>query len=157
VSTPPWRLRPVDLPGDVDLALPWYADPEVMRSEGASQPLTRDQVTRMYEHLDREGSLWIIEVEVDGRWHAVGDASLHDSMMPLAIGDPQYRRRGIGRAVLGWIIEHARELGWTQLRAHEIYEDNIASLRLFRAAGFVEVSRTEREDGRTLLELRLDL
>lgn len=156
-APPAYRLRPVELPGDVELARAWYADPDVMRSEGVAQPPADETIENMYAHLSAEGEAWIIEVELCGVWHAIGDAALHPSMVPIAIGDPRYRGRGIARAVLRDLVARARERGWTEMVAHQVYADNEPSLRLFRGAGFVETARRTHDDGHVSISFRLEL
>lgn len=105
----------------------------------------------------RQGEAWNIEVELCGVWHAIGDAALHPGMVPIAIGDPRYRGRGIGRAVLRDLVARARERGWTAMVAHQVYADNAPSLRLFRGAGFVETARRTHDEGRVSISFRLEL
>ncbi|MGZ3430114.1 MAG: N-acetyltransferase family protein [Polyangia bacterium] len=56
---------------------------------------------------------------------------------------PERQRRGIGRALLGDLIERARALGHRTIIAG-ISADQDASVALHRAAGFVQVARLEK-------------
>ena len=93
------RLRPVDMSYDIDLAVPWYQDPEVIRySEGKDvKPYDRETVERMYAHLSGKGEFFIIEVLERNVWKPIGDAALTSDSLPIVIGDRNYRSRGIGR------------------------------------------------------------
>jgi GNAT superfamily N-acetyltransferase len=53
---------------------------------------------------------------------------------------PAYRRCGIGRALLGRLTAWAPKLGFTRLDS-AILANNMASLQLFRGAGFRELQR----------------
>jgi hypothetical protein len=57
------RLRPLVLPENVALALPWYADLEVMDlSEDTSEAYSEDTVRVMYRYLMERGEVYVIEV-----------------------------------------------------------------------------------------------
>lgn len=51
------RLRPIRLPEDLDIALPWYQDREVLYySEGeGTSPYDINIVERMYDYLSKIG------------------------------------------------------------------------------------------------------
>jgi len=55
--------------------------------------------------------------------------------------DPEWRRRGVGRALVRAVRAWAREQGCTEL-ASDTAVDNEVSQRAHRAAGFEEVGRT---------------
>lgn len=161
------RLRPAALPDDVDLALPWYADPDVMHfSEGVSTPYDRATVTRMYEYFAREGELFIIEAREPTRWllpwrrrrwRAIGDAALCRHTVPIAIGDPAYRSRGIGSHVLHLLIARARKQRWPSVEVHGVFAFNERSLRMYRSAGFTDIGERIDEDGARRIRLALQL
>ncbi len=137
-KTLPVRLRPLHLPEDIETALPWYADPEVLYfSEGPGVPaFDRARIEKMYRWLSERGDVFVIEV-LDETWRPVGDAALCATLMPIVIGDARYRNRGIGRQVLTLLIDVARSRGWTKLVAHKIFAYNERSMKLFENAGFV--------------------
>jgi len=72
---------------------------------------------------------------------------------------PDHQRQGIGRALLGAIIEAGRSLGLRTLVAW-VDEDNVGSIRLHRAFGYEQIGR-ESETGhkfgewRSAIELQL--
>jgi RimJ/RimL family protein N-acetyltransferase len=55
----------------------------------------------------------------------------------VAIGDADYRGKGVGRLVMTWIIDY----GFNKLKLHKIYlnvyEDNIPAVNLYKSLGFV--------------------
>lgn len=137
-TTLPVRLRPLNLPEDIEIAVPWYADPEVLYfSEGPGvQAFDRIRIEKMYRWLSDRGHVFVIEV-FDETWRPVGDAALSETLMPIVIGDAQYRNRGVGSQALQLLIDVARSRGWTKLVAHKIFAYNARSMKLFEKAGFV--------------------
>lgn len=53
---------------------------------------------------------------------------------------PSAQRRGHGRRFLGWLHEHARATGATQLFL-EVRPSNTAALALYEALGYVQIGR----------------
>jgi RimJ/RimL family protein N-acetyltransferase len=151
------RLRPVDLERDVRLALPWYRDPVVLwGAEGTREPFACERIARMYAVLAERGEVYIVEVITERGPVAVGDAALNPYGVPIVIGDASWRGRGVGRRVLGLLVDRARALGYREVQAHQVYTDNTASLRLYQGAGF-QVAGEGREDGRAFVRLTLRL
>ncbi len=149
------RLRRAILPSDIDVAVQWYQDSEVLRfSEGSTKRYDRCMVGRMYHDLDRLGELYVIEVWSDVRWQAIGDATLTKESLPIVIGDPQWRSKGIGRLVLNALIQRARQLGWTFLEVKGVYADNERARRLFEGAGFRSTGETVDPDGKRRIRYR---
>lgn len=89
----------------------------------------------MYRYLSQIGEVYLIEVGNDSQWMAIGDAALSHMMMPIVIGDPQWRGRGLGRQVLRELIDLAREKGIPRLTAHQIFHRNTARQQLFAGYG----------------------
>ena len=134
------RLRRAELEEYEQVALPWYQDPEVLQlSEGGEPPYNREQIRRRFEVLSRKGELYLIEVQEAAGWRVVGDAALTPEDVPIVIGRPEDRARGIGTEVLQLMLLRARALGWTEVRATGIVPENHRSRRLFERAGFVVV------------------
>ena len=132
------RLRRVAAEEYEQVALPWYQDPEVLRfSEGGEPPYDRARVRRMYDALSTKGELYLIELREPGGWRAVGDAALLPDDVPIVIGRPEDRSRGLGGEVLQLLLRRARALGWTELHVGAIDPANIRSRRMFERAGFV--------------------
>ena len=142
------RLRPAVLPDDIAPALPWYSDPEVMLfSEGdAGARYDAEMIGKMYDYLTGIGELYIIELELDGAWRAVGDATLAPDTLPIVIGAAQHRSRGIGARVMQLLEQRARELGWRELRTKGVRTYNERSRRLFIGAGFVQDGDVEPDE-----------
>jgi GNAT superfamily N-acetyltransferase len=133
------RLRRFAGEADVDLAWPWYRDPEtVALVDGPGSPTyARDRVAAMYEALSAQGEVYLIERWTpDGDWEAVGDVTLAPDTLPIVIA-PGCRGRRIGRRVMLRLVDRARALGWTELHVREVYPCNEASHRLFTGLGFV--------------------
>lgn len=140
---PGLRLRAFD--GKYDFALDWYQDPELVYGvDGVRRSYSGATLTAMYAYLDRHGELYFIEIEREGRFVPVGDVTFWQDDMPIVIGDPACRGRGIGRKVVGALIERARSLGFAQLSVREIYDWNAASQKCFTAMGFVPCEKTEK-------------
>ena len=140
---PGLRLRSFD--GKFDFALEWYQDPEIVYLvDGVREPYSPEKLLRMYAYLFKRGELYFIEVEKDGVFVPVGDVTFWQEDMPIVIGDPCCRGKGIGRKVIGALIERGRQLGYDTLRVGEIYDWNEASRRCFMSKGFIPCEKTEK-------------
>ena len=62
--------------------------------------------------------------------------------MPIVIGDPNYRGKGIGRSVIQALIQRGRMLGYDHLEVGEIYDWNKGSRRCFESLGFTPYEKT---------------
>jgi RimJ/RimL family protein N-acetyltransferase len=134
------RLRRAELEEYEQVALPWFRDPEVLQlSEGGEPPYDLARIRRMFEVLSLKGELYLIEVQDAAGWRVVGDAALTPEDLPIVIGRPEDRSRGIGAEVLQLLVLRARALGWSEVRATGIVPANHRSRRLFERAGFVVV------------------
>lgn len=153
------RLRSCDAVRDVDAALPWYRDPEVLRmSEGTGAlPFDRERVARMYLHLASVGELYMIEVRDETSWRTVGDVTLAQDTLPIVIGETNYRGRGLGGRVLDLLIGRAKALGWDHLQAKHVFTYNEPSRRLFSSRGFRPTERGVDAHGRHFVRYRLQL
>ncbi len=154
------RLRPVTLPDDVALGVPWYRDPEVLRlSEGeGTPPYDAAMVERMWRAMVARCEVYIIETLTPDGWRAIGDASIcREGGVPIVIGEAAYRSRGLGRRVLRLLIERARALGWPRLFVKGVYTDNERSRRLYEGAGFRPCGQTRDDDGHPIWQFALPL
>ena len=79
------------------------------------------------------------------------DESTKQAYITMVLVAPEYRRLGIGSALVSCVLELARRRGFTTCRL-EVAESNAAASAIYSALGFVLV---ERRDGRQLLEVRL--
>ena len=139
------RLRTVNAT-DIDAALPWYQDADVLKGTGGpgrTEPYDRTTVVRMYEYLAGIGECYMIEIREDSLWIPIGDVTLAETTMPIVIGNKAYWNRGIGKRVIMTLLNRARDLGFKKIALKEIYFDNERSLRLFQACGFRVEGKTE--------------
>lgn len=141
--SPTLRLKRYD--GVFDFALPWYQDPVVLRmSEGeGTKPYTLENLKVMYAYLDAHGELYWIEEDQGTGFVPIGDVTIWQEDLPIALGSSAVRGRGIGKSVLQALIARARSLHWDHLRVQNIYSYNTASQRLFLSCGFRETKKTE--------------
>lgn len=141
------RLRAYD--GNFQLAMPWYQDPFVYyNSEGITDPRSvpdEDYVRKMYEYLAKHGELYFIEVLEEGNFIPIGDVTVKEENLPIVIGVPKYRGRGIGRKVMQAVLRRARKKGYKKIFGSVVYHHNIASQRLHESLGFKCVSITDNE------------
>ena len=145
------RLKKFD--GIYDFALPWYQNVElVWLVDGKREPYTMEKLERMYRYLDRQGELYFIEVGEKGIWKPIGDVTFWQEDMPIVIGDPDYRGKGIGKAVIAALTRRGAELGYDTLHVEEIYDWNIASRTCFEHSGFRVCEKTENGN-RFIIEL----
>lgn len=131
--------------GSLDFALGWYQDGDTLYLvDGKREPYTMERLEGMYRYLDARGELYFIELLRDGEFVPIGDVTFSHEDIPIVIGDPTLRGRGIGRRVVLALCSRARRLGWSELRVGEIYDWNAASRRCFEAAGFEPYKKTAR-------------
>ena len=137
------RLRKYD--GVYDFALAWYQDEEtVYLVDGKRDPFTMSRLKGMYEYLNNAGELYFIEVMENGTYKPIGDVTFWQEDMPIVIGDPNYRGKGIGRRVIQSLTRRGRMLGFDHLEVGEIYDWNEGSRRCFESVGFRVFTKTEK-------------
>ena len=137
------RLRRFD--DNYDFALEWYQDPETVRLvDGKAESYSYEKMTTMYNYLNGKGELYFIEVNEDGKWKPIGDVTFWQEDMPIVIGDPNYRRKGIGKKVISALLERGRAKGYDKLYVGEIYDFNIGSQKCFESVGFRSYEKTEK-------------
>ena len=145
------RLRKYD--GDFSIACDWYRDTDtVYLVDGNHTPYTPDRVRQMYDYLNRQGELYWIELRAGESWRPIGDVTFWQEDMPIVIGDPACRGKGIGKKVIGALISRGKALGYPALWVDEIYRWNPASRRCFESLGFRSCAATEKGE-----RYRLDL
>lgn len=154
------RLRPVRLPDDIEVAVEWYQDPEILRlteGEGVA-PFDVAMVEKMFTMMATRCETYIIEAGDGDDWRPVGDAALcREAGTPIVIGQADDRERGIGRVVLARLVERARQLGWPEMVVSGIYTDNLRARQLYEGAGFQVTGEIPAEAGRTQWTMRLEL
>ncbi len=137
------RLRRYD--GAADFAFAWYQDPElVYLVDGVKRPYDRETLYNMYDYLDQHGELYFIEARAGEGFAPIGDVAFSRTDLPIVIGVPEYRGRGVGRQVIQTLMDRGRQLDFPTLGVREIYDFNIASIRCFTACGFAPVARTDK-------------
>ena len=137
------RLRKYD--GVHDFAEEWYLDEEtVYLVDGKRDPYTIERLGGMYRYLNNAGELYFIEVLENGTYKPIGDVTFWQEDMPIVIGDPAYRGKGIGRKVISALIERGKSLGYDHLAVGEIYDWNAGSRRCFESVGFVAYEKSEK-------------
>lgn len=153
------RLRPVRIPDDVPLAVPWYHDPEVLRfSEGeGTPPYDAAMIERMLRDMATRCEVYVVEVDDDGTWRAIGDAALCQAAgTPITIGERAFRSRGLGQRVLALLVRRARALGWSRMVVSGIFTDNVRARRLYEGAGF-RITGTTGDPDRPMWTMELPL
>ncbi len=137
------RLRKYD--GNHDFALTWYQDEEtLMLVDGVNKPYDEDRLGRMYRYLDARGELYFIEVKTKQGYEPIGDVTFWQQDMPIVIGQPEYRGKGIGRKVIAKLVQRAKDLGYDTIYVNEIYSYNVGSKKMFTGIGFSEYEKTEK-------------
>ena len=92
------RLRKYD--GVYDFALAWHQDDEtVYLVDGKRDPYTIERLGGMYRYLNNVGELYFVEVLDNGTYKPIGDVTFWQEDMPIVIGEPAFRGKGIGRKV----------------------------------------------------------
>jgi len=136
------RLRKFD--DHYDFAFSWYQDEElVYLVDGVKRPYSYEKLSNMYHYLDRHGELYFIEV-LEGDWKPIGDVTFWQEDLPIVIGDPAYRGKGIGGKVISALVRRGRQLKFDRLYVNEIYDYNTASRKCFENAGFRVLEKTEK-------------
>ena len=137
-------LRTLRFDDRFSFAFDWYQDPEtVWLVDGVRRPYSRETLGNMYHYLDRHGELYFIEAREEVAFCPIGDVCFWQEDMPIVIGDPAYRGRGIGRRVIAALVRRGRELGYDRLFVREIYEYNVPSRKCFESLGFRVLEKTE--------------
>ena len=137
------RLRKYD--GVFDFALEWYQDEDMIYMvDGVRSAYDMDRLARMYVYLNKAGELYFIEILENESYKPIGDVTFWQEDMPIVIGDPAYRGKGIGRKVISALIERGKSLGYDHLAVGEIYDWNAGSRRCFESVGFVAYEKSEK-------------
>lgn len=137
------RLRRFD--DRFDFALAWYQDEETnYMVDGRRSKYDMDQLSRMYHYLEKKGEVYFIEILDNGSFRPIGDVTFWQEDMPIVIGEPEYRGKGVGKQVISALIARGRLLGYSWLQVSEIYSWNTPSHRCFESLGFREYRKTEK-------------
>lgn len=130
-----------------DHALPWYQNEKVMYlSEGISNRVYGlDEIYKMYEFLSTRGELYFIQVCENQDWVSIGDVTLWEENLPIAIGVEAYWQQGIGKQVIKTLLKRAKEKGMQKISVPAIFHYNTSSQRLFESLGFKKVGENSTE------------
>lgn len=132
---------------DCAFALDWYQDEEtLLLVDGKTDRYDMKRLCQMHHYLQGQGELYWIEHKGENSVHfiPVGDVTFGKEDIPIVIGDPTLRGKGIGKQVIGALIARAKTLGFTALRVAEIYDYNVASRKIFEGCGFRTTESTEK-------------
>ena len=149
------RLREVTR-ADADRLYEWRMDPETRQMFRDTQPVPYDAHVRFLERYFEANNhdRWFV-IEAHGT--PVGALALYDirddgrAEWGRLLIDPARRGRGYARRATRLMLAYARAAGLTEVHC-EILDENLASLRVNRAEGFVDVD--ERTiDGRRFIVL----
>ncbi len=157
-------LAPIDHEADPAIVSRWTHDAEFMRllQPDPVRPLSPAMVKKKFERLEKTASeennmiYFTIRLLPDDR--LIGFAQLYQiewnngtAAIQLGVGEPEWRERGCGTEALQLLLRYAYvEMNLYRLSAI-IGEYNLAAVRLFDKAGFVqEVRRRQaiQRDGR---------
>ena len=103
-----------------------------------SQPWSEKSVAG---ELDNPLALWLVAMEGDRLAGYVGSQTVMDEtdMMNLAVA-PQFRRQGVGEALVNALTASLKELG-SRCLTLEVRDSNEAARALYGKLGFTEIGR----------------
>ena len=131
--------------GVFDFALEWYQDEDmVYMVDGVRSAYDMDRLARMYVYLNKAGELYFIEILENESYKPIGDVTFWQDDMPIVIGDPNFRGKGIGRKVISALVQRGRSLGFDYVSVGEIYDWNEPSRRCCESVGFRAYEKTEK-------------
>ena len=143
------RLRALE-PEDLEVMYGWENDTEVWRVSGTVAPFSRHVLSRLIE--EQQFDIYATRqmrliVESTAECEAVGAVDIfefdpHNRRVGVGIIiDPHHRQRGYATDALLALERYAKEV----LHLHQLWcdvtEENVASLKLFHKAGYVECGR----------------
>jgi RimJ/RimL family protein N-acetyltransferase len=145
-------LRPVTVADVTERYCAWMNDPEVTRFTEVRGPQSRERITAYVETMARDDRSVFVAIvsRVDGvhignaRLGAI-DAYHRSAEIALVIGEKSAWGRGYATETIGLLVAHAFDgLGLHKVSAG-CYASNVASIRAFLKAGFVEEARRPRQ------------
>ena len=149
------RLREVTR-ADADRLHGWRMDPETRRMFRNTEPVPYDTHVRFLERYFQADNhdRWFV---IEAHGNPVGALALYDiredgrAEWGRLLIDPAQRGRGYARRATRLMLAYARAAGLTEVHC-EILDENLASLRVNRAEGFVDVDE-RMIDGRRFIVL----
>lgn len=122
----------------------WYSNSELQwMVQGHTRLYTVNEIISMYDYQQKHGELYYIKYEVGDNLILVGDVWLSRSDFSIVIS-PKFQGQGIGKQVVGFLLNYVRHKGWDKLVVGEVYRWNESSNHLFQSLGFKRVKETEK-------------
>ncbi|MGQ9628969.1 MAG: GNAT family N-acetyltransferase [bacterium] len=136
-------LRPFERE-DMERALKWINDREIMRLTGVYRPISLDRQKLWYEDLLRRNDTFIYSIIAKGDGEFIGTCGLYDihwqirkADLRIRIGERNYWHKGYGAESVKLLISFA----FKDLNLHrvglEVFENNVPAIRLYEKCGFV--------------------
>ncbi len=121
------KMHPIDVPAIAELEKICFCDPWSEKS--------------IASELDNPLSCWLVAAEGNALAGYVGSQTVLDGadMMNLAVA-PEFRRQGIGEALIHELVACLRQKGAVSL-ALEVRASNAPAIALYEKMGFVPVGR----------------
>ena len=147
------RLRRWDA-GDIDLALKWINDPDVIYWLAARYPTSRPEeeawLQRSANRQPGDGVSFAIETLAEGR--PIGSTGLHDwkpenrtAVLGIMIGEKEFWSRGYGTDAMLTLLR----FGFDEMNLNRIslivLAENARGIAAYRKCGFVEEGRLRQE------------
>lgn len=142
----------------------------IYRAEDLAAFLAEHKTAEVYRRAVTKPGSYIEVAEVDGALAAFCQlrlpsefASYSDASRPIALqqlyADPAMTGRGIGAALMGWALDHARRLGCDAVQL-SVYSENHGAQRFYARYGFAKIADIAfmvgaHRDAEFLFELRL--
>ena len=140
------RLRKYQ-PDDAQRSLSWYQDIEVVR--GVSRPENTEpfdlvSAVKRFKALREAGEIYVIEINENSIWTAIGDVTLGPKTLPIAV-KKSYWGQGIGKKVIQALFVRTIEMKWQKITLRSVDQSNKRAQRLYESCGFTKIG--ESEDG----------
>jgi len=139
MSRPPLLIRPMtadDLDGVLLLEAASFPDPW---SRGLYEHELKDNRLSRYRVVVRAGADASDQVLAQGGWMFFGDEA---HILTIAVR-PELRGQGIGRWLLLYLLDEARQAGCAKV-VLEVRPSNEAAIRLYESLGFAVIGRRKR-------------
>jgi GNAT superfamily N-acetyltransferase len=140
-------LRPLHIADEKDFHQLFLGIPEAERLFIKHRVMDRNIIHEWCQNIDYGRNLPLLAL-MGGK--IVGDATLHQQLggwkrhvgRVSVLVHPEYRKRGLGRALIGEIIELARNAGLERVEAEFIGEQD-AAMKMFGLLGFSKLVHLE--------------
>ena len=137
-------MTEADLEAVVDIDVAAFREPRDVREKSLREELARSWARLFVARADGGRIVGYLLY-----WHVVDEAHV----INVAVA-PQERRHGIGRALVGHLLEHAKANGIVKLLL-EVRASNAAAIGLYEKAGFTRFNVRDRYygDGEDAVEM----